>query len=548
MKLLRVSASQVKDFRMCKRLWVFRSVLKIRSPQTPAQARGTVIHAALEAYLQNGELSPALLKQAEEREISEEELRGYVDAIKPYYGNPGEGLTEFKDYIPTYPGGPMFTVVVDHARDMVVDGKEYPQIDDLKTTSDFRYAKTPAQLAEDVQMVSYGKWACETAAEQSLAPPDFVTLRHVYALTKGAKKKTMAREVKVTPTQIDVQWQGVLDDVRSMVALAEASTEAPDPQTVEPNTASCSAYGGCFFRTTCFGNATLSTIFTKEKSMGRLADRMKELTNGLPAAPGQTALPPVARCAGTSQLLPGIVCGLPPHTGNHESVNAGGGAVNWNDTAVMLGNSKDWKPLAAQTAQPALAQIGQVAQVVPPDAPPRETELTAPSTEAPPVEAPKKRGRKSLADKAAEAAAAASVPIVQSQSPSSGIVEVKSGQQGVPTISSVAVVPSVGVSKACPLEELYIDCFPVKGHAGGDPGLAEDIIAGLSLGAAEAAGVPDWRLIEFGKGKGAVAAILRERLNTVPRVLVVSSSTPGSDVLLEVLTPHARRVVRALRG
>lgn len=99
----------------------------------------------------------------------------------------------------------------------------------------------------------------------------------------------------------------------------------------------------------------------------------------------------------------------------------------------------------------------------------------------------------------------------------------------------------------CPLKELYVDCLPVK-PAGAVYTLGEEIMQWLSEAAAKAANVPDWRFVEFGKGKGAMAVILRERLATMPEILVVSSSTPGSDVLIEVLSPHAKRVVRALRG
>ncbi len=157
--LTHVSSSQVKNYLACNRLWYYTSILRQRPPQTEAQSRGTTVHGALEAHLKAGSIEPEILERAKSLGITEKDLTDYVASMTPFVGKPGEGLTEYKDEIPTYPGGPKYVLVVDHAREIQCGDEIIPQIDDLKTTSDFRYCKTPDELSKDVQMISYAMWA-----------------------------------------------------------------------------------------------------------------------------------------------------------------------------------------------------------------------------------------------------------------------------------------------------------------------------------------------------------------------------------------------------
>jgi len=626
--LTHVSASQIKDFKACNRLWYYTRILKQRPPQTEAQSRGTTVHGALEAHLKAGAIEPEILERAKGLGISESDLSDYVAAMEPFVGKPGEGLTEFRDSMPTFEGGPEYVLVVDHAREITVDGHGViPQIDDLKTTSDFRYCKTPDELAKDVQMVSYAKWALWRLFElKNQPPPNFVSLRHVYVRTRG-KRVATARDVLVTPEHVETEWATILDTVRQMNDLAQrvAPTTAAqnalevaatldtgvlDPQDVPATTTDhCSAYGGCFFRSRCFGavydaSRPFIGLFNKEKKETAMADnvltpnfptngatggprvslkdRVAAKKSGAPAAPVAAATPPAAAasaatpaappvvaptapaataapaitCGATNALFPGCPCTLVPHSGDHESRGPTGGAIHWSQdgAAFGVGPSPDWKPLTvlasvpssppaapAATAPTAASVVGSfvpsatvasaatsnVAAVLPPDAPPR----TSTPEEVAAENAPSKRKRATKAEMEARAAAAAAA----------------GGAAGATSAPAAPAPTPVAVPGVCPLETLFVDCYPVK-NGGAMPAMAEGLLAELAVAAAQAAGAPDWRLVEFGKGKGAMAVVLRERLAQVPRELVVSTSTPGSDVLIEVLSPHARRVVRALRG
>ncbi len=291
MNVTSTSASQVKDYRGCARLWFWKNVVKKRPPQTAAQKRGTDVHTALEHSLKAPDKPPVVPDG-----FTAEEIADYLTALKPLVEKGGKvGLIEHRDELPTYEGGPKFVVIIDHAREVEVPNfGTIPQIDDLKTTSDFRYCKTPDELARDAQMVSYAKWALEMFVRQQMPPPEFVSVRHVYVRTRG-KRVALERSRLMSPAEVEEQWQLVINDVKSMVALAQT---AKKPADVLPNTSYCSAYGGCFFKPDCFGEApkNLTEAFTrKEPDMTTTAE--PSLMSRLRAKQGHAAPPAAAAAA-----------------------------------------------------------------------------------------------------------------------------------------------------------------------------------------------------------------------------------------------------------
>lgn len=195
-------------------------------------------------------------------------------------------------------------------------------------------------------------------------------------------------------------------------------------------------------------------------------------------------------------------------------------------------------PAAPQVAAP-LPPAGIVApnQILPPDAPSR---FSTPE-EIAAANAPKKKGRPSKKDLAERAAAVASGQPDPRQTNILGA----EGQITVPHNPETGEV--LDTSNGCTLKELYIDCIPTKGAPGGWA-LAEDIIGEIVNEVAEAHGVPDYGLIDFGKGKSGLAASLRQKLGELPQTVVVMSHTRGADIFVEICTPYAERIVRALRG
>lgn len=119
---------------------------------------------------------------------------------------------------------------------------------------------------------------------------------------------------------------------------------------------------------------------------------------------------------------------------------------------------------------------------------------------------------------------------------------------GPPAPAEAAPGP-VAVAAGGMLEAIYVDCLPLKGPHKGSFTMMEDWLAPLAKMAAEANEVADYRLISYtSKGVLATAVNISRQAGEVPSVLVVSSYTPGSDVVLECLIPFSRVVIRALRG
>ncbi len=310
----------------------------------------------------------------------------------------------------------------------------------------------------------------------------------MYVRTRG-KRVATARDVLVTPEDVRARWDEILVTVREMDSLAthvavttaltqdqlaqHASTAVAlgggiDPQDIPATTTDhCSAYGGCFFRSKCFGevyNADRPFIglFHKEPKeivmadsnvipgtfpaaaagggpRMSLADRVKA-RNASGAAPAAQTAPPVASvpigalqvattpvtvtttapvavtssvCGAINPFLPGCDCTLMKHTGDHESTGPTGGKVSWSpdNSNMKLGASTDWKPIEPTVAAPTTASIvaaaataAAVSPTVAQVLPPDAAPRTSTPEEVAAESAPK-RGRKPKA--AAEVAPAA---------------------------------------------------------------------------------------------------------------------------------------------
>jgi len=251
-----------------------------------------------------------------------------------------------------------------------------------------------------------------------------------------------------------------------------------------------------------------------------------------------------ATCGALNAFLPGCNCTLVPHSGDHESTGPTGGKVSWSPDGsnMKLGPSTDWKPLLLTTAAvvppaPAptttasivAAASATVAEVLPPDAASRTStpeEVAAAGTA---------KTRKPRQPKAETVAA----PGIEAQAPAAA-----AAPAAAPAVAIAATLAAVAA--VCKLEELYIDCMPTKGLKE-EIGIGADIIAPAAVEAAASANVPDYRFIQY-NSKPVLATVLRSHLDKIPRIVVISSTVPGADVLIEVLTPHAKRVVQALRG
>lgn len=244
--------------------------------------------------------------------------------------------------------------------------------------------------------------------------------------------------------------------------------------------------------------------------------------------------------------------------------------------APVFGQTVSLQPAApitpATQAPPAL---------LPPDAPASNPMLASKAPEAPPAEgaAPKKRGRKSKADKEAEAAASTSpsapVTLVPPAPPSSTDEVIADMQQAtsvyaslpapvqllpIPDAIAEAIQPSpapVPVPVAAPVGEIcfYADCTPDGVTTTSFWPLINHILKQL----AQEEGVADVRLSEgrlgFGKWRGGVGAGLRHAFaqGAIPAghyVLDNASSDVGTtvvDVMRDIVATSGGRFVKGTR-
>ncbi len=163
-----------------------------------------------------------------------------------------------------------------------IDVQHPDMVQDHKSTKTMKYAKSPAKLAENHQMLIYGYDAIKSAEERGEPPPKTITLRHnVYCDKENRVKKTT---IDVTREHIENHWQKIIrigEGMSEIRANVERWHEIAEP--VNPSYA-CNAYGGCPFKNICYGQETednfekrlayqKSIKYTEEdKSMGQVAE------------------------------------------------------------------------------------------------------------------------------------------------------------------------------------------------------------------------------------------------------------------------------------
>jgi hypothetical protein len=221
---------------------------------TQAQQRGKDIHTILEHYLEHGTiqedhplgyfryiqwLQDLLPDPTSERLAVEQKIILCSSTGQPYaemYETPGVPFIGFIDI-------GMFD------RDPLTLG-------DLKTLTNFRYAKTPAELAEDIQMNAYAKWCFEVDSDL-----DTVRVGHYYVKVEAGQKpapkrirstKIMERFVDISRSANEDRWGQMQETMREMTEIAMSVDDFND---LTPNVNACDQYGGCAFKEKCGINA-----------------------------------------------------------------------------------------------------------------------------------------------------------------------------------------------------------------------------------------------------------------------------------------------------
>ena len=134
--------------------------------------------------------------------------------------------------------------------------RDAPVIVDHKTTSDFRWCKTPETLRADPQAVAYARWAAmryyghvdgAPRIEDANRPVD---VRFVYYRTRGAVA-VRAVDITFAVRELAAPWAGFAADVSLMRGYEALGADAAAAAQVPANLSACDSFGGCPHRARC---------------------------------------------------------------------------------------------------------------------------------------------------------------------------------------------------------------------------------------------------------------------------------------------------------
>lgn len=295
------SASQLRSALACRRRWWFAQISDLDAPPpTEAQTRGRSIHAAVEAALETGQ-APA----------GDPVAAGLYAALCNLVGKDRTDATLRSEQRIALRCG---DVEVIGYIDLLAVSDRMVQVYDYKTTSDWQYAQSPEQLANDVQMRVYAH------AAALLYGVDEVEVIHVVV----HKKTREIRETRITLDAASLRqwWYGpvetLLDELRGH-ALARTSDE------VAADESACGQYGGCPYLDHCAaGRRKQKENPYKQiegKDMSSLRDLIRQrhaagqnspATASTPAAPVTPAPAPVAAPAAPATAQQSLVAAPAP--------------------------------------------------------------------------------------------------------------------------------------------------------------------------------------------------------------------------------------------
>lgn len=226
---MKVSATQIKAFQACPRSWWHQWV----NGEKPAPSKGMILgseyHKQLEDYLKRGNLPEHPLPRLGVEHIP-------APGTEHVYA-------EHRFSAPTQVEGVRVTGVID-----VLDlSGDVPRVIDHKFMSDLRYAKKPEQLAQDTQMLLYGRVGLGLHGHASE-----VELVHL-SYRRTGRALVERSSTRVCAGELDAWWDTVnAVDIPAMRVASEAPTAGDvEGHASAPDHPACRAYGGCPHRQTC---------------------------------------------------------------------------------------------------------------------------------------------------------------------------------------------------------------------------------------------------------------------------------------------------------
>lgn len=296
-----------------------------------------------------------------------------------------------------------------------------------------------------------------------------------------------ANRSKVTAQRLEqTHASRVFDEIETVAAeAATALVTGKKPLDLEPNPSACSAYGGCPHRHRC--NLSPANKARSYMASSLIADLKKRV-----------------------QSAP--------------------------------------EPVAEPSVEPASINPPE-SSVVPPavEAPASPVEAKAEK----PADPPKRRGRPKKDPVAADAHAATEVVDPKPASPSEttevvasdGATQAEASGTTEPAKTYAHAEVTSYVNEKRKGFTLYVDCMPI----GAEAKVLSSFFAKANEEVEKLHKVPDYRLVDYGKGAPLFAACVLEQVEASGKDVILDTRTPEGTVCLEALASKASLVVRGLR-
>lgn len=286
-----LSATQFQSAWDCRRQWFLTKILRLPVIQRDYLVFGTVLHSVCERYLRADDLgrdeagNPVDLYPAGWETITDENSSVTITPLEAAMIQklitkaieqgvlvrlPGRRI-EQEFWLPCIDGVEITGVV---------DVLLHDEIQDHKSTKDMRWAKSPAALKKNLQMLLYAKLAIEWAKARGAPPPQEITLRHnVFCKTpmEDGDVIVQARSTKVTLQEVEkhfVELQVLASEMKLLSEHPEREWhEVRGPATTE----TCNAYGGCAFREICGGRESVAQYVARVEAL--VADQQPSMVS-----------------------------------------------------------------------------------------------------------------------------------------------------------------------------------------------------------------------------------------------------------------------------
>ncbi len=247
---MRISASQIKTYQRCPRLWWLSKIEKLPEPKGNSYGAtfGSVFHAVAERYLNGEEPFPfgwsASLQEGDGKKIKWL-LKEGIDKGMILRHKSAKIEHSFKvDLIPD--------VMISGFIDYLIPG----EVVDHKTARNTRYILNEEKLAHDLQMLIYAKIALDHTDDEE------INLRHNVFIREPLKTKIT--KTRVTKEAVLKHWTKVKEVATKMLVTSKRKEIPPYPTGVH-----CEMYGGCPFRPICFKVETMEHFRKRVERKGK---------------------------------------------------------------------------------------------------------------------------------------------------------------------------------------------------------------------------------------------------------------------------------------